>query len=472
MQNHCQIPTPTEYIKSMLDLAGYTENLYGRTVLENSCGDGGILMEIVSRYILDSRSHGYTNDEIKIGIERDIKAYEIDPECVSNCIANLNAVARKFEIQNVVWNIECSDYLKSDTTTYDFIAGNPPYVTYHDLDLDTREYLNRNFLSCSSGRFDYYYAFIEKSITSLKPKGSMVYLVPFGIFRNRFAQILRDYIKSNIISIIDYRGVRVFGDVTSSATLLHIVRGANTKTLTYSQSLTGLTMEIDKEKLKDKWFFEEQLSGSRFGDYFSIKNSVATLCNEAFLITEYTEDENYIIVNGGRIEKAITRNAVSTKSCKKRALDKIIFPYQNYAGGYKRISEEVMKHDYPCAFCYLSQYKDALLKRNSSKGVMWYEYGRTQALRDVFGTKLLMSMIITTKVKIYEADEASVPYAGYFIKVKEGSKYDLAFAKKLLESDEFYNYVRNTGTPTTPTSYRISVKEVENYMFVEQGGTH
>lgn len=468
MQNHCQIPTPTEYVKSMLNLAGYTENLYGKTVLENSCGSGGILVEIVCRYIVDSRSHGYTDDEIKIGIERDIKAYEIDPECVSNCIANLDAVARKLGIQNVVWNIECSDYLKSDAATYDFIAGNPPYVTYHDLDLETREYLSKNFLSCSSGRFDYYYAFIEKSMASLKPKGSMVYLVPFGIFRNKFAQILREYIKPNIISIVDYRGVRVFGNVTSSATLIHVVSESNTKMLTYSQTLAGLTMEIDKAKLKDKWFFEEQSSGSRFGDYFSIKNSVATLCNEAFLITEYTEDENYIIVNGKRVEKAITRNAVSTKSCKKKATDKIIFPYQNYDGGYVRISEDMLKCDYPCAFCYLSQYKDTLLKRTSSKGVMWYEYGRTQALRDVFGKKLLMSMIITTKVKIYTADEASIPYAGYFIKIKEGSKYDLTFAKKLLESDEFYNYVKNTGTPTTPSSYRISVKDVEDYMFVEQ----
>ena len=45
MQINCQIPTPREYVKTMLDLAGYTEELYGKTILENSCGEGGILVE-------------------------------------------------------------------------------------------------------------------------------------------------------------------------------------------------------------------------------------------------------------------------------------------------------------------------------------------------------------------------------------------------------------------------------------------
>ncbi|MFR0705431.1 hypothetical protein [Enterococcus sp.] len=85
MQINCQIPTPREYVKTMLDLAGYTEELYGKTILENSCGEGGILVEIVRRYIIDSRKHGYSDEAIKIGISRDITAYEIDAQCVCIC---------------------------------------------------------------------------------------------------------------------------------------------------------------------------------------------------------------------------------------------------------------------------------------------------------------------------------------------------------------------------------------------------
>ena len=63
MQNHCQISTPKEYVKSMLDLVGYTKNLHGKTVLEDSCGEGDILIEIVRRYITDCRKLNRLSNE-------------------------------------------------------------------------------------------------------------------------------------------------------------------------------------------------------------------------------------------------------------------------------------------------------------------------------------------------------------------------------------------------------------------------
>ena len=215
MQINCQIPTPREYVKTMLDLAGYTEELYGKTILENSCGEGGILVEIVRRYIIDSRKHGYSDEAIKIGISRDITAYEIDAQCVCICKKNLDMLAEEFQLENIAWNINVTDYLKSNTKTYDYIIGNPPYITYHNLSIETRTQLKKDFSSCGAGRFDYCYAFIEKSIMSLKTHGTLVYLVPFSIFRNKFAQIVRDNLRENIVSIIDYRGINVFDNITA-----------------------------------------------------------------------------------------------------------------------------------------------------------------------------------------------------------------------------------------------------------------
>lgn len=51
MANNCKIFTPDTYVTELLDIAGYNWNLMGRSVLENSCGDGNILKEIVRRYI-------------------------------------------------------------------------------------------------------------------------------------------------------------------------------------------------------------------------------------------------------------------------------------------------------------------------------------------------------------------------------------------------------------------------------------
>ena len=76
-----------------------------------------------------------------------------------------------------------------------------------------------------------------------------------------------------------------------------------------------------------------------------------------------------------------------------------------------------------------------------------------------------MPMVITSCVKVYRAKNMSVPYAGYFVKKVENEKYSLSVAKKILESKDFYEYVKEHGTPTTTKFYRISVKEIENYRF-------
>jgi len=47
----CQIFTPSSMVDTMLDLGGYTTNLLGHRVLENSFGTGNILKAVVKRYI-------------------------------------------------------------------------------------------------------------------------------------------------------------------------------------------------------------------------------------------------------------------------------------------------------------------------------------------------------------------------------------------------------------------------------------
>lgn len=65
--------------------------------------------------------------------------------------------------------------------------------------------------------------------------------------------------------------------------------------------------------------------------------------------------------------------------------------------------------------------------RKADPKVKWFEYGRTQVLNEIKGAKLVMPMVITSRVKVYRAKNMSVPYAGYFVK---NGKYSLSVAKK------------------------------------------
>ena len=178
MGNNCQVPTPQKYANELLDCIGYTHGLYDKSVLENSCGEGNILKEIVRRYITSSLEDGYSNEQIIVGLENHITGYDIDHKCITKCIDTLNAVAKEYGLTSIRWNICKQDYLKCKKNSYHFIIGNPPYITYHDLSTEHRIFLKENFETCKEGRFDYCYAFIEAGLRGLADDGKLAYLIP------------------------------------------------------------------------------------------------------------------------------------------------------------------------------------------------------------------------------------------------------------------------------------------------------
>lgn len=471
MASNCQVPTPKKYVIQMLNFIKYKENVFEKRVLENSCGEGNILLEIVKRYIQDARKQGKSDKEIVEGIENNIVAYEIDTDKVKVCIERLNALAGEFELQNITWNIHREDFLKNSKEKYDYIIGNPPYITYHDLDEKEREYLRGNFISCKEGRFDYSYAFIEASINALNKNGKLVYLLPYSIIKNKFANTLRTYISPYITAIYDYTGIKVFPDAITSSVIL-VMQNRNSKgTVQYQLMKNKQKRKILRTKLSGKWNFaaEDRTDGKRFGDYFEVCNSVATLYNTAYLVEDYKEKENYYLVNGRAIEKQVVYPAISMKSFNKdknkNSKTLILFPYSVHKGQVEHFSPNEFETTYPMAAKYLKSYKNKLKQRKSDKKALWFEYGRSQAISKVFGRKLIIPMVITNHVSACYAPADAIPYAGYFIKCMENSEMTLEQAKEILESEKFYQYVKRCGTPTTPTSYRISVDDIKEYRF-------
>ena len=96
MDTRCQQFTSRDMAGEMLDFLGYRQNLYGKTLLENSCGEGNILCIAVERYIQDALTQGYTTDDIVSGLERDIYGVEIVKKTYEKCLANLDQVADRY----------------------------------------------------------------------------------------------------------------------------------------------------------------------------------------------------------------------------------------------------------------------------------------------------------------------------------------------------------------------------------------
>lgn len=202
----CQIFTPDDIVKSMLNHLGYSDHLYGKTILESSCGNGQFLKEIVIRYIKDCESRGLSRTKIKNGLGRDIFGIELDPERYQECIDVLDSITDKFSLKRVNWQIKQADALREPyPRTFDFVVGNPPYVSYWDLDISERQYIEKNYTVCQFGAWDYSYAFLQNGFSHLNAAGKMAYIVPNSIFKTKSGRHIRALLRGNLIKVFDYR---------------------------------------------------------------------------------------------------------------------------------------------------------------------------------------------------------------------------------------------------------------------------
>lgn len=468
MIKKCQVFTPAHNVIELLDSVGYISDLQGKKVIENACGDGNILKVIVQRYIEDALNKNKSRDEIKRGLQRDIVGAEIDSIHYNNCINNLNMVAKCFEITNVQWNILNGDFLQLNIEDeFDYVIGNPPYITYRDLDDEARAYLKENYVSCRQGKFDYCYAFIEASLKCLKDNGKLAYLIPSSIFKNVFAQELRNMILPNVLKIIDYTTQKLFEKALTSSAVLVCEKGVFTQHIVYHDVANKIQYNIAKGDLNGKWIFSKNrtttICSQRFGDFFTASISIATLLNKAYILKEFTEEENYIICGDYKIERSVVRVGVSPRSLNYKKDELIIYPYSYQKGILVRYSEAEFEEKFPEATKYLMSQKEKLDKRKSDNGIEWFEYGRSQALAHLDQPKLLLSTVVTKEVKVYELNRECIPYSGIYIIPKQD--ISLEKAKEILQGPTFYNYVKGIGINASGSSLRITAVDVNDFRF-------
>lgn len=457
----CQKFTPLNEVKDMLDLAGYTYGLFGKTVLEYSFGSGNIIKQIVKRYIEDALSQNIAADFISTGLATDIYGIELDRQLYNECIRELDKIVNDYRIPCVKWSFLCADTLQWTTNLrFDFIIGNPPYISYHDIDEANRKYIRQNFSTCKKGKFDYCYAFLEKGVDLLAPRGKMVQLIPSNIYKNVFADKIRKKLLPGVSTVWEYPNNQLFEDTLTSSSLLVYENRNSIRTINYRVMPKSKTVQIEKKLLEDKWVFLNTNIGRkktvRFGNRYHASISVATQLNEAFIV----KGEN-------SIESECLRNAAAPRTLRYKKREQIIFPYYyDDKNTLMRYEESTFKSRFPRAYEHLSVFKDRLIERDSDKSANWYEYGRSQALSHLNQEKLLLSTVITNAVEVYYLTVEDIPYSGIYITVSDG-KSSLQDALSILQSEDFLDYISSHGLSVSGKSKRITCKDINDYQFEE-----
>src|SRR5690242_10111467 len=88
-----QVFTPRGVVVFMLDTIGYLgDNIIKKHILDNSCGNGNFLVEIVKRYLFIVKEKCKNDKEIKYELETYIHGIEVDPLLHKECLRRLNSI--------------------------------------------------------------------------------------------------------------------------------------------------------------------------------------------------------------------------------------------------------------------------------------------------------------------------------------------------------------------------------------------
>lgn len=454
-----RVYTPHYLVTHILDCTGYTttQHIVGKHIIDNSCGDGAFLQEIVQRYC---NCFVGSKTELKEHLQTYIHGIEINLEERNKCISNLNRLISSFGLTDVCWDILHADTLSISkyNAQMDYVVGNPPYVRVHNLESSYNQVKAYQF--ANGGMTDLYLVFFEIGFNMLKPNGHLCYITPSSWLNSVAADCLRKYIlkHQNLVKLIDLGHYQAFEKITTYTLISHFKKSHQSSKFDFCiyNEQNNEALPIAKLDLKDVYidscFYlgnEEQLATLRrikttcYNKFVSVKNGFATLADAVFIGDHIPESPITIRVIKGSTGKWY----------------KCIFPYDEKG---KPLREEMIFAHKNIKY-YLLTHKEVLLK-GKPEYAGWYLYGRTQALADVYRPKLSLNALVRTKadLKLTELMNGEGVYSGLY--VITNFHISLLDIKHIIASDEFIGYVKLLKKYKSGGYYTFNSKDVEQFI--------
>ncbi len=473
--------TPAHIVHKILDEVGYdSEGILGKPVVDPSCGDGRILVEVVKRIVAFSLKTDLENNL------HQVHGWDIDAEALTKCEEHLNEIIKPTGLY-IKWNLVIQDALEilEPTKKFDFIVGNPPYIRIQHLPKQQRLFLQTNYRFCATGSTDTYVAFFELADRLLSESGTCAFITPNSYFFSETARPLREYFEKNkgLKLITNFGSVRVFENTGTYAAIT--VFGKKPRAhFNYELSNENFKYEsrsIDCDELAQQRLWQLSVrvpnnqNGTRLGDVCQISVGVTTLSDRDYLFSIIERAQNGKVKvrskNGFEtvLESGVLKPIVKAsrmKSGDEAISEYILFPYKKEEfDKHTIIPESEMIRRYPLAYKYLLSLRSTLDKRDNGKvnKVAWYAFGRAQGLDTSFGEKIIFSPMNKTPKFIYYANPDVTVYSGYFL------KYSGNYQKLLpvLNSREMAEYMAIAGRDFRGGWKGYSKKIVENYRLTD-----
>ena len=471
------------------------ENL---SIADISCGCGGFFttaLDVIREHINISC---YSLIENLYGI--DIASYSIDR---TRILLSLYAIEKGEDYDYLPINLYNANSLTFDWNTidtiqenggFDIIIGNPPYVSSSKISQESKDALC-NWSVTRTGKTDLYIPFFQIALECLNDNGVLSYITVNNFYRSVNGRAFRTYVSyyGYDFKIIDFGAEQVFKG-RSTYTCICII-SKNVGDVKYIKTLSSSLSKIVESDYTilpynmldnhDGWLLQSldiasnikriEGCGKPLGKVFNIKNGFATLKNEVYVLNVVKQDQDYYYTQTKKgevfkIEKLICRDVIKPNTLKNEIelnekIEKLIFPYTSSSQGLEIIPEDKLKNEFPMAYEYLLAHMETLKKRD--KGAReydaWYAFGRTQAL-NISGYKLLFPYIADAPYFVISDNKDLLFYNGYALVSDDLRK--LKIAQKILQSNVFWYYIKNSSKPYGGDYYALAKNYVKDFGYI------
>ena len=464
-----QIFTPLRIVQEILDnLSYYGNNIRKKHIVDNSCGKGVFLCEIVRRYINVCLEDGLSKKETVIELETYIHGIEIDTALCTETIKNLNRVVSEYSIDiKVHWDIVNCDTMDfvSFNGMMDYVVGNPPYCNVHHLGDKYDKVKQYSF--AKGGMTDLYLVFFEIGLDMLNDKGMLGYITPNSWFTSKAGQNFRESLVStnNLLKIIQFGHIKVFdnADTYTCITILNktgnkdnIVEWENREThLTRKMKITDMVfggkLFLVSEHMESllKRIYNNKISNT----VINCKNGFATLNDKLFKVDDFVE------------KYGICDNIIPVTKASNGEKHYFFYPYDENGKPIRSLL------DVKCPELVDYIIDKAKKLEVDTENLAWYYYGRTQAINDVKYNKLILNNMIRDEkdLKIEYLSSKTIQqgvYSGFYL---TGDDLTLSFAEMHLKTKEFGDFIQTVGSYKSGGYYTFTTKDVEMYLNLKIG---
>ena len=482
IKNNGEVFTPNFLVNIILEQIDYNKNnanILQKHIIDNSCGNGAFLCEIVKRYCQVSIKNNISNLQIENDLSNYIHGIEINKDNCIQCIKNLNTIAKSFNLnlQNISWNILNEDALLVNefNNKMDFVVANPPYVRVHNL-TDYKK-IKQQFSFIKNGMLDLYLIFFELGFKMLNTEDNinnakMIYITPSSWLNSLAGNVLRNYIVTykNLKSLIDLEHQQTKKKNTTYTIISEFTANKKNDLINYFK----LNNNYEKVKIAELNFKDFYFNNTFYlaqknvlnklqkilncnTKFVVVKNGFATLADNIFIQKQIKNFgfDNYIIPT---LKASTAENFYA------------FFPYDKDGKAITKSELFDNKNNQNIAN-YLNNNKQFLLKNMSEESNKnWYLYGRSQAIKDVYKDKIAVNTIIKNveSIKINFVPKGKGIFSGLYIISNSIeftlNKENINLINNILKSNDFIEYLQCLKKYKSGGYYTFNSKELECFL--------